>query len=249
MDDVIGLIPAAGRATRLGPLPCSKEILPVGVHTGTRKVRVAISSCLDNMAASNIEQAVVAITANKSDVETYLGDGEGFGLSVSCHVIEPTQSAPETIAAILPFAKESMCALAFPDILFQSPDAYRNMLALMSDTNADVVLGLFPADRPQICDMVAVGRNGALERIDIKPQQTRLTHTWGIAVWRATFSRFMLGFVRRPGDLGREIFVGDVVMAAKRQGLRVVTQVVSAEPFIDVGTPQGLKAAWRLSLT
>lgn len=249
MDDVLGLIPAAGRATRLGPLPCSKEIMPVGAQDGPRKVRVAIGSCLENMTASGIKQAVVGITANKSDVEVYLGEGEGFGLSVSCHVIEPTKSTPETVAAILPFAKDRICALAFPDILFDAPTAYRSMVAQMNEQSADVVLGLFPADRPHICDMVAVGADGALDHIDIKPKHTHLTHTWGIAVWRASFSRFLLEFVRQPAGVGRELFVGDVVMAAKRNGLRILTQVVSAEPYIDVGTPEGLKAAWRLSLT
>ena len=28
-QDIVGLIPAAGKAKRLGPLPCSKEIIPV----------------------------------------------------------------------------------------------------------------------------------------------------------------------------------------------------------------------------
>jgi hypothetical protein len=31
-DEVIGLIPCAGRASRISPLPCSKEVLPVGLR-------------------------------------------------------------------------------------------------------------------------------------------------------------------------------------------------------------------------
>ena len=30
--EVIGVIPAGGRATRLGTLPCSRELFPVGFH-------------------------------------------------------------------------------------------------------------------------------------------------------------------------------------------------------------------------
>ncbi len=247
--DAIGIIPAAGRATRLGPLPCSKEILPVGVRKGQPSVRVAISSCLENMRASGIKQAVVGITSNKQDVATYLGEGEMFGMGISCHVIEPTQSAPETVAAILPFAKANPCALAFPDILFDAPHAYRDLLATLATRQADVVLGLFPADRPHICDMVAVVPDGTLEDIDIKPQKTNLTHTWGIAVWNAAFSRFLLDAVRQPHQGARERYMGDVVMAAKRAGMRVLAHKVCAEPYIDVGTPEGLRAAWRASLT
>src|SRR5687767_13356160 len=33
---LLGLIPAAGRAERLGPLPCSKELLPIGFRETPR---------------------------------------------------------------------------------------------------------------------------------------------------------------------------------------------------------------------
>ena len=36
MMNVVGLIPAAGRAERLGPLPCSKELLPIGFRETPR---------------------------------------------------------------------------------------------------------------------------------------------------------------------------------------------------------------------
>ena len=47
MRDLVGLIPAAGRATRISPLPCSKELLPIvhGVASAeSRRVRVVIAS-------------------------------------------------------------------------------------------------------------------------------------------------------------------------------------------------------------
>ena len=40
MKDVIGLIPAAGRATRLGHLPFSKELLPIGKRTDRARLAV-----------------------------------------------------------------------------------------------------------------------------------------------------------------------------------------------------------------
>lgn len=248
-SQAFGIIPAAGRATRLGLLPCSKEILPVGLRERQPSVRVAISSCLENMRASGIKQAVVGITSNKQDLAIYLGEGEAFEMDISCHVIDPTQSTPETVAAILPFAKDNACALAFPDILFDAPTAYGDLLAMLAQRQADVVLGLFPADRPHTCDMVAVSDDGELEEIDIKPQKTHLTHTWGIAVWNAAFSQFLLDAVRHPHEGPRERYMGDVVMAAKRAGMHVLAQTVCEKPYIDVGTPEGLRAAWRTSLT
>lgn len=244
--EVIGLIPAAGRATRLGPLPCSKELLAVGLGEGERKVRVAIDSALRNMAASGIAEARVAITENKRDIAAYLGDGSVFDLRISCHYIAPTNSTPHTLSTLLPFAGDRVCALAFPDIVFDAPNAYRSLLEVLQLRHADVALGLFPADLPQGCDMVSCRTSGELDHIDIKPLTTSLTQTWGIAVWNSTFSDFLNTFVAEHNS-EREIFVGDVVTAAQRSGLRVWTLPVAKQPYIDIGTPQGLLAAWRLS--
>ncbi len=35
MSELIGLLPAAGRGSRLGPIPCSKEIMPLGFQAQT----------------------------------------------------------------------------------------------------------------------------------------------------------------------------------------------------------------------
>lgn len=246
VGDVIGLIPAAGRATRLGRLPYSKELLAVGTGEGERKVRVAIDSALRNMVASGIVQAQVAITESKQDIAAYLGDGSAFNLRIFCQRIAPTKSTPHTLQTLLPFAGDRVCALAFPDILFDARNAYRSLLEVLQSRQADIVLGLFPADSPQGCDMVSCQTSGELDLIDIKPQTTALTQTWGIAVWYSTFSDFLRRFVTENDTNEREIFVGDVITAAQRSGLRVWTLPVAKEPYIDVGTPQGLRAAWRL---
>ena len=31
--EIVGIVPAAGRATRIAPLPCSKELYPIGFIT------------------------------------------------------------------------------------------------------------------------------------------------------------------------------------------------------------------------
>ena len=41
LAEVIGLIPAAGQSRRLQPLPCSKEVLPIGFHVDARTGQLA----------------------------------------------------------------------------------------------------------------------------------------------------------------------------------------------------------------
>ncbi len=45
--EIIGLIPAAGQATRLAPLPCSKELYPIGLERGGARPKVVCEYLLD----------------------------------------------------------------------------------------------------------------------------------------------------------------------------------------------------------
>ena len=44
-EDVVGLIPASGQATRIAPLPCSKELFPIGFRTAQDGRALGPRSC------------------------------------------------------------------------------------------------------------------------------------------------------------------------------------------------------------
>ena len=62
-------------------------------------------------------------------------------------------------------------------------------------SNADLVLGLFPAEHSEKIDMVDLDNQGFVRGIHIKPSKTRLKYTWIIAVWTSVFTHFMHEFV------------------------------------------------------
>jgi glucose-1-phosphate thymidylyltransferase len=106
------------------------------------------------------------------------------------------------------------------------------------------VLGLFPADRPEKVDMVEVGDDRRIRQIVIKPAETHLRHSWGIAVWTPVFTEFMHRFLADhagTADTTPELFVGDVVRAAMQAGLDVQGVEVSQQPFVDIGTWEDLR--------
>jgi glucose-1-phosphate thymidylyltransferase len=139
-------------------------------------------------------------------------------------------------------------ALGFPDILFAADDAFSRAIDHQARSGADVVLGLFPADRPQAVDVVALDASARVTRIVPKPRQTELAHTWGLAVWTPAFTEFLhesLG--RRPVPVGGvgELFVGDVIQDSIRSGMKVEGIHVSDAPYLDIGTPETLARVLR----
>lgn len=244
----IGLIPAAGAARRLGPLPCSKEILPIGVtdQEGGQRPRAACECLLEHYVAAGIRRALVLLRPGKWDIPAYLGNGKRFGMDLAYIVADQSCSVSETLDRAYEFVRDASVALGFPDILFQAPHAYGRLLTELTDSACDVALGLFPATTPATMDMVELNR-GRVTRVVVKPPTSDLTDTWGIAMWTPAFTEFLHTFlVRRPivAD-GAELHLGYVVQAAVESGLRVRGVRVAHEPFVDIGLPENFAKVIR----
>ncbi|MGH7410208.1 MAG: dTDP-glucose pyrophosphorylase, partial [Candidatus Methylomirabilis sp.] len=63
--DVIGLLPAGGEARRLAPLPCSKELYPLGFRSvdegRSLRPKVACHYLLEKMRAAGITRAYIVL--------------------------------------------------------------------------------------------------------------------------------------------------------------------------------------------
>jgi glucose-1-phosphate thymidylyltransferase len=249
--EVIGLIPAAGRAVRLGTTPCSKEILPVGVRTtstGKRRIAVLGEYLLDEFLRAGIRQVCVVVDPAKTDIAEYFGNGERYGLGLTyVHVESPSTAFSVDAAYRLTVGRA--CALGFPDILYPPCDPYSKMLAVLDRARADVVLGLFPTEHPQMMDMVRCDRSGRVDDILVKPESAppEYTHAWINAIWRPTFTEFLHANLRNlamadgrdaTGRFAREVYLGDVLVAAVAEGMIVEGVAVSHDVPLDAGTPE-----------
>jgi glucose-1-phosphate thymidylyltransferase len=247
------LIPAGGQATRIAPLPCSKELYPVGFSSMNSeqemRPKVACHYLIEKMWLAGIKKIFIVLREGKWDIPAYFRDGAALDVHLAYLIMNLPFGAPYTLDQAYPFVQDALIALGFPDILFSPEDAFIQLLASQSSSKADVVLGLFPADQPGKVDMVDSDSDGKVCRIVIKPRQTQLRHTWGIAVWTPVFTHFMheyLAAARKSAPHKPELFVGDIVQAAIGDGLRVEAVYVSDEPFLDIGTPEDLIRAVRL---
>jgi glucose-1-phosphate thymidylyltransferase len=98
--------------------------------------------------------------------------------------------------------------------------------------DADLVLLLFPTDRPEKFGMVRTGADGRVTAIEDKPRGTDLTHMWGGIIWRPVFTEYLHGAVRERG-------IHDfacILNGALRDGLRVRGYFVEGGAYTDLGT-------------
>ncbi len=252
--ELVGLVPAAGRARRLGPLPCSKEVLPIGVRETAEGpvVRVASDCLLDALRMAGVARTVIVLREDKRDVARHLGSGEGRGFPISYLSLADSASLPESLDRARPFVRGERVALGFPDVQFGPADALARVAARQAETAADLMLGLFPAVRPETTDMVEVDAAGRVVRVDVRPRETRLRLCWLLAVWGPAFTEHLHEVVesarRRDtaeGHAAGELQIGAVVAGAVQRGLDVRGVEIAGGWFRDIGTPEDLAAVMR----
>lgn len=261
--EVVAVLPAAGRSRRLAPLPCSKEILPVGLGAipgcDGKRPKVASHYLLECLQQAGVHKGYVVIRQGKWDIPAYWGDGGRLGMDLAYMAIEGSSGPPDTIDRAYPFVRDKIVAFGFPDIIFRPTDVFAKLLARLGRRSVDVVLGLFPAHDPKAMDMIDMDARGRVRTIELKPRKTRLQYAWVCAVWTPVFTEFLHQFLHtlrsqprarvvgnRRIDPGGDLPVGAVLRAAVQAKLHVEGVTFPTGRYIDIGTPQALAEASRI---
>lgn len=246
MDKLIGLIPAAGRAKRLGSLQCSKEIFPIGFKTSSenekelRTPKAAASYLLERMVLSGVNHAFMIINKDKYDIPRYFGNGMSEGLHIAYLVQETPCGMPDALNQAFPFLEDATVVFGMPDTVFYPENAFVQLIENHRMNKADVTLGVFPTDRPQRFGMVCFSEDGKLIYTVDKPEKTDLQYMWGIGCWNWRFTQFMHEHLKISTESQKESVLGDVFQAALVEGLEIRVNAFPAGRYIDIGTLQDL---------
>jgi glucose-1-phosphate thymidylyltransferase len=256
------VIPAAGWATRIAPLPFSKELYPIGFPIIDRnhqiRPKVVCQYLLERLRLAGINKAYIVLRDGKWDIPAHFKDGHTLNMNLAYLMMRIPYGVPYTLDQAFPFVKDAVVALGFPDIIFQPDDAFSRLLTKQADTNADVVLGLAPVDTPQDWDMVELTKDGRIHRIHRKQPDINLPYGWFIAVWTPIFSNFMHEYLsdlqtleeenNAEGNVPqeKELYIGDVFQAAIHNEMHIETVLFREGRCLDVGTPEGIIRAVQM---
>lgn len=193
-DEVIGLVPAAGKGVRLG-LPYPKELYPVIRNNHYKPIAQFV---LDNLTSAGIQHIVFVINETKHQLLGYFGSGQRFGCQISYVVQEPRNNHHESTSPGLAHALDSGYHLikgrtvffGMADTIMQPQDVFARAFAAATPDD-DVILALFPTDRPEKFGMVRMDSDHRVLEIIDKPHQTDLTEMWGGIIWRPRFTEFL----------------------------------------------------------
>jgi len=214
---IVGVVPAAGYALRLQPLPHSKEMLDVGG-------RPIMDYLVDRMRAAGADQLRVVTRHEKQDV---IDHAERLGAYV---VLGNPPTINDSLAAgIAGLAPDDIVLLGFPDSLWEPLDGFRQLLEVVQ-TGPEVALGLFDAPGIEGSDYLVLDESGAITDIDIKPLEPRSSWIWGCAAARA----------RALEGLADVEWPSTHVLALRERGVAIAGVRLSST-YLDIGTHSSLE--------
>jgi glucose-1-phosphate thymidylyltransferase len=233
-----GIIPAAGRGSRIQPLAFSKELLPVGsrVESGLERPCAVSEYLLERMILGGADKLCFVISPGKSDILEYFGDSYG-GASIA-YVVQPEASGlcDAVFRAHPVIGRDEPVIVGLPDTIWFPASA----LARLPDDALSFLL--FPVERPEFFDAVVLDGESVRE-IQVKQQNAASQWIWGaFKMPGRIFAELRRLWAARDGA---DEYFGTLVNAWLAQGGEAIG-VQAGEAYVDVGTLNGYRAAMTL---
>lgn len=234
-NEMIGLIPAAGKGLRLG-LPYPKELYPIIRNNRYKPIAQFV---LDDLVKSGVHHIVLVINDTKHQLIGYFGDGHRFGCNISYVVQEPRSSLSSSTSPGLAHALNAAYHLTqnkqvffgMADTIMQPAQVFE-LLAQSLREGDDVAMGLFPTDRPDKFGMVLFDTELRVQRIIDKPAETDLKMMWGCIAWKPTFTEYLHQAVEQEGIADFALVMNRAIEA----GLHFRAVCIPNGSYIDLGT-------------
>lgn len=234
-----GIIPAAGRGSRIQPLAFSKELLPVGSRKdGSVEKPVAVSEHLvERMLAVGVDKLCFVIAPGKADILEYYGGR--IGKAEICYVVQQQPlGLCDALFRALPFiGKDEVACVGLPDTIWFP----RSGFSALDERGLSFLL--FPVNEPQRFDAVECDALGAVTHIDVKAESPRSHWVWGSFKITGRVLAELHALWLEPGR--QDEYLGTLVNAYLAQG-GSATAVPAGVTYVDVGTLSGYREALRL---
>lgn len=234
-----GIIPAAGRGTRMQPLAFSKELLPVGTRQdgATERPRAVTEYLMERMIAAGVNRVCFVISPEKTDIVRYFGARTGD--APICYAVQQNPNGLcDALFSALPFvAAEDEVLVGLPDTVWFPIAGFQ----FLPDGQFSFLL--FPVSQPELFDSVVTDHNGLVEEVQVKNTKPASEWVWG--AFKLTGQHLaelhQLWLDRGSSDE----YLGTLVNAYLAKGGKAIG-VKRGDVYVDVGTLNGYREALRV---
>lgn len=237
---MMGIVPAAGCGSRIQPLGCSKELLPVGSRTATsrnapgERPRAVSEYLIERMLLAGADRICLIISGEKTDIVRYYADSP-FSRQIFFALQSQPQGLCDAVFRALPHVHAGEPVLiGLPDTIWFPEDAYRQAAP------GQVHLITFPVEEPQHFDAVIEDGRGRVREIQVKQPGDGQRRVWGAITAPARDFENLYHLWRRHHQ--QDEYLGDLFNAWLADGHAISADHYGTE-YLDVGTLAGYRRA------
>jgi glucose-1-phosphate thymidylyltransferase len=233
---VLGIVPAAGAASRLQPLAFSKEMLPVGSvvdEHGIERPKAVSEYLVERMIQAGADRVCFVLAPEKTDIIPYYA--RHWAAPRFCYTVQerPKGLCDALFRALSVMREDEDLLIGLPDTVWFPYDGFSRLPA------QKLSFLLFPVQDPSRFDAV-VTDGEAVREIQVKAARPRSNWVWG--AFRMSASTFReLHALWSEADRGDE-YVGTLINAYLARGGQALG-IAAGERYFDVGTVGGYRAA------
>ena len=234
-----GIVPAAGKGSRIQPLAFSKELLPVGsrLDGGLERPCAVSEYLLERMVLAGADKICFVISPGKSDIMEYFG--ASYAGAAIAYVVQPQAAGLcDALFRAAPLVTpEEKVVVGLPDTIWFPDHALREL------PDDRLALLLFPVDNPEVFDAVSTERDGRVQAIEKKAARPQSHWIWGAFKMPGHVLHALHALWRARAE--KDEYFGTLVNAylaggGRAQGLK------AGSDYVDVGTLGGYRAAIQL---
>jgi len=233
---VLGVVPAAGAASRLQPLAFSKEMLPVGStrdEHGVERPKAVSEFLVERMLLAGADRICFVLSPEKTDILTYYSRHSEAGRF--CYVVQerPLGLCDALFRGLQVMRDDEEVLIGLPDTVWFPAGGYCAL------GGCELSFLLFRVDRPDQFDAVVTRGEQVLE-VQVKARQPSTNWVWGAFRMPGRVFQELHALWCAPGR-GDE-YIGTLVNEYLRRGGRA-RGIRAGERYFDVGTVEGYRAA------
>jgi dTDP-glucose pyrophosphorylase len=235
-----GIIPAAGKGSRIQPLAFSKELLPVGGSLrggkGTRP-RAVSDYLIERLVIGGATRLCFIISPAKSDIIEYYG-GSAHSAAI-CYSVQPQPTGLcDSIFRAMPFIDPAApVMIGLPDTIWFPVDA----LCTLPDTHLAFLL--FPVEQPELFDAVVMDDHDRVVEIQVKQPGASSNWIWGAFKMPGSVLQDLYELWRERNCADE--YVGTLVNAWLQRGGEAFGYRAGTS-YLDVGTMDGYLRTMRI---
>jgi len=234
-----GLIPAAGKGTRMEPFTNAypKELLPVGE-------KAVIHHAIEDMKEAGITDICIVVGWKQHAIMDYLGSGEELGVQLTYVVQDERDGLAGAVKSAEHYIKGEDFAVVLGDNYVDDKNALGDLIKFHNVEGFDATIGTFRPGDVTSYGVLDVGEDNKVKGMVEKPSEDEAPSNIAISGMYVFDSKIFDAIDRVEKGAGDEYQLTDAIDIL-RQDFDNVGYKDILGTRIDVGTPERLREANR----